>query len=375
MLYRRRFLQSAALSPGVAMLPASAAPPAGGAPLRLLQPLDPSADQQEQVRDHAAGLQLAVQGVNQAGGIGGREVQVQSLPVTPDGAGVHSLQQRLRADSGLLGLAGCTSERLSLVVVEALLRSDPGVAHVAPWMHDGRHDAAPQVLNLFASRDQQVRHTLASLHEMGLRQLAVVYDGEDSRATVQRSLDAALQQLSLRPPLWVATDGVESLARRLPPDTPPVLAFVGGTLELARFVQALSARSMTRYVVSLADADLGLLTQLGATRAMPLVLTQVVPNPRSAAVPLARLFRERYAVLYDDTPSPAGLAGYVAGRYLLRLLDRVGPQATRAALLEQVRRRPEADIEGHPLRFGNGRSRGSAFVTQTLITRDGRLIG
>ena len=376
MLHRRRFLWATALS-GVAVAAPSPPPPASssGAPLRLLQPLDPAADQQEQVRDYAAGVQLAVQVANKAGGAGGREVQVQTLPVQPDAQGLHTLQRRLREDPGLLGLVGCAGERLSLAVVDALSRSDPGIAHIAPWLHDARHDGLPQVLNLFASRDEQVRHTLTSLNDMGLRQIGVVYDGTPSRNTVQRGLDEALSRTGLQPPAWTAYDGIEAMTRRLPADAPPVLAFVGGTLELVRFVQALAARAMNRYVVSLAEADVGLLLQLGATRTMPLVLTQVVPNPNSVALPLVRQFRDRYQLLFDDTPTPAGLAGYLAGRYTLRLLERLGPAPSRAALLEQVRRRPDADIDGHALRFGNGRTRGSSFVTQTLVTRDGRLIG
>ena len=83
---------------------------------------------------------------------------------------------------------------------------------------------------------------------------------------------------------------------------------------------------------------------------MPLVLSQLVPNPRNPSVPQVRRYRDLYAQLYDDSPSPAGLAA-------------------------EVRRRPDADIEGHVLRFGNGRQRGSRCVTQTMITKDGRLIG
>jgi ABC-type branched-subunit amino acid transport system substrate-binding protein len=375
MLHRRQFFALAATAG--ATRHARSAPASSAAPWRLLQPLDPAPEQQEQVRDYAAGLQLALQVANKAGGIAGREVQVQALAVDATVAGVQALRQRLRSDSGVLGLVGCAGERLSLAVIDGLLQSDPGVMHVAPWLPDDRHDSAPQVINLFASRDDQVRHSLASLDAMGLRQIGLVYDSEATRSSVQAGLDATLARLSLRPPSWTASPqvGVEGLARQLPGDVPAVLAFAGGTLELARFVKTLAARRLQRYVVSLADADLGLLTQLGATQAMPLVLTQVVPNPRSASVPLVRHYRGLYARLYDDTPSPQGLAGYVAGRYLLRLLERVAAAPGRPLLADEVRRRPPLDVEGYLLNFTNGRPRGSSFVTQTMVTQDGRLIG
>lgn len=204
MLTRRQLLRAGGL---VACAPCVAAAPATATalpPLRLLQPLDPAADQQEQVRDYAAGLQLALQVANKAGGVGGREVQVPSMPVDASPAGAGAVQQRLRSDSGLLGLVGCAGERLSLALIASLTRTDPGVSHVAPWLPDARHDGLPQVLNLFASREEQVRHSLASLQAMGLRQIGVVYDGEATRSTVQASLDATLQHLALRLPSWTA---------------------------------------------------------------------------------------------------------------------------------------------------------------------------
>ena len=377
MLYRRHLLQAAFGASALNPWNVQAAPPVSGPPLRLLQVMDSSSDQQEHVRDYAAGVQLAMQAVNKTGGIFGREVQVQTLVSDGSDVSLRGLVQRLRSDPALLGLVGTVGERLSLAVIDALSPADATVPHIAPWLPDARHDALPQVVNLFASRDDQIRHTLALLDGMGLRQLGVVYDGPPTRDTVQRSLDNTLDQLALSPRRWTATStgGVELLVRQLPSDTPPVLAFAGGSIELARFVRALAARPLNRYVVSLSDADFGLLHQLGATTAVPLVLTQVVHNPGNRMAPYVRRFRELHALLYDDTPTPSNLAGYIAGRYALHLLDRVGWSVSRGTLLDEVRRRPDLDIDGYALRFGRGRSRGSSFVTQTMVTREGRTIG
>lgn len=350
------------------------APPVAGGP-RLVQLLDSRADEQELVRDYAAGLQTAVKTTPLAAGQ--RAVLVQAVTVAPQPGALDALLRELAADPGVLGLVGTAGEGLSAAVADTLQQARLLLPHIAPWLPDTRHDAVPELVNLFASREVQMQHTLATLDGMGLRQLGVVYDGSQTQQTVQRGLDATLQRLALQAPRWTApaVGGVEQLVRQLPAGVPPVLTFAGGSIELARFVQALAARPMHRTVVSLANADTGLLDQLGATRAMPLVLTQVVPNPRSTQSALARRYREQHQRLFDDAPSPAGLAGYVAGRYALRLLARGGANPSRQALLDEVRRRPDADIDGFALRFADGRGRGSRFVTQTMVTRDGRWIG
>ena len=59
MINRRQWLRAGALLAGAPVATAAPTPATNLAPVRLLQPLDTVADQQEQVRDHAAGLQLA----------------------------------------------------------------------------------------------------------------------------------------------------------------------------------------------------------------------------------------------------------------------------------------------------------------------------
>lgn len=378
MLYRRQFLQNtarmagAAVTPFLPLSPAVAAPAPGS--LRLVQLLDNSADEQELVRDYGAGLQTAFKTVPTVPGQ--RPVSVQTLTVDAHPTGLDALVRQLAADPAVLGLVGTAGERLSSAVADALQRHRVQLPHIAPWLPDTRHDAVPELVNLFPSREEQVQHTLATLDGMGLRQLGVVYDGSQTQQTVQRGLDATLQRLALQAPRWTApaAGGVEQLVRQLPAGVPPVLTFAGGSIELARFVQALAARPINRTVVSLSNADTGLLDQLGATRAMPLVLTQVVPHPRSTQSALARRYREQHARLFDDAPTPAGLAGYVAGRYALRLLERSGSNVSRQSLADEVRRRPDADIDGFALRFAAGRSRGSSYVAQTMQGRDGRWI-
>lgn len=382
MLHRRQFLQNTARLAGVAVAPllplspalaAPAASPANGG-LRLVQLLDSSADEQELVRDYAAAMQTAFKTTPVAPGL--KAISVQALTVEHQTTALDTLLRQLAADPGVLGLVGTAGERLSTAVADALQRTRLALPHIAPWLPDTRHDAVPELVNLFPSREEQVQHTLSMLDGMGLRQLGVVYDGSQTQQTVQRGLDATLQRLALQAPRWTApaTGGVEQLVRQLPAGVPPVLTFAGGSIELARFVQALAARPIQRTVVSLSNVDTGLLDQLGATRAMPLVLTQVVPHPRSTQSALARRYREQHARLFDDAPTPAGLAGYVAGRYALRLLERSGPNVSRQALADEVRRRPDADIDGFALRFVAGRSRGSSYVAQTMQGRDGRWI-
>lgn len=347
------------------------------APLRLLQCLDTASDQQELSRDYGVGVQLAMQAVKGSAWLQGREVRVEQLAMDGSDASLADLMQRLRREPALLGFVGNVGERMGLACIAATLRQALPIAHIAPWVGDQRFDSEPQVVNLFASRETRLQHALRSLESVGIRGVGLVYDGPQTQTALRSELEGALGRLTIRVQSYVAPlqGQVEALVTRFRADLPPVLLFAGGSIELARFANALAMQGLQRYLVSLADADLTLLTQLGAARSMPLVLTHVVPNPQTHTATFVRDYRRLLDALYDDAPSPLGLAGFVAGRYAADLLRRVAANPTRAALLDEVRRRPGADIDGYLLRFDKDRPRGSQFVTQIMIGRSGRLLG
>ena len=353
---------------------AQAAPAAAvAAPvLRVLQCVDPDPSQQEHVRDFVAGLQVAFKSTRRSGG-----PLVQAVQMACDGTpeAVAAVGRRLAADDGLLALVGTPTERASLA---CLRLADAGaIAHIAPWLPDTAQDHLCQVANLFASRDEQLRQSIAALASMGLAQLGVVFESTATRDIVAPGVGRALAAARLRAPLWSPAPGagIEQLVASLPDDAPAVLAFAGGAIELSRFMRALASRSSARMVLSLNAVDQGLLQQLGAAREQPLMLAQTVPNPARASLPLVRQFRDLHAQLFDDAPSTSGLAGFIAGRYTLWLLERLPPAPTRRQLLDELQRRQPVDLDGYELSFRPGRNRGSSYVALTMLTREGRLIG
>lgn len=383
MVTRRHWLTGCAatcslplIGSGSLAAPATAAP-GGAPPVRLLMAMDTAADQQEHARDYAAGLRAVMQGAQRDPAASLRAPQLETLSLDGSAASLQGLASRLRADPDVVALVGCSSERLSLALIEHLSRADLAVPHLAPWLPDTRHDQREDVVTLFASRQQQMAQTLRSLESMGLRQFALVFDGPSTRDLSQSGIQATLGPLHLQPPTWTApADGaIEALVQRLPADLPPVLVVAGGTLEFARLARALAARGLRRMLVSLNDLDTTLLLQLGAARDQSLVLTQVVPSPSQQNLRCVRHYRELHARLFDDAPSPSGLAGYLAGRYVLHLLARKGAAVSRQGLLEELRRRTDVELDGYSVRFSNGRNRGGQFVTQTMLAPDGRLIG
>ena len=155
--------------------------------------------------------------------------------------------------------------------------------------------------------------------------------------------------------------------------TPAVLLFVGGTPELAEFTQGLEKQSRQRYIVALADVNLQTMLQMGAARNTPVIATQPVPMV-NASLPIVRSYRETLARLFDEPPTPLSLAGFIAARYTYEVLHDVEGPLTRQSALAAFQRRSTLDVGGYRISF-NPQRRSGTYVTQTMMTLDGRLIG
>lgn len=370
---RRRLVAAAPLAAALGLPSVAGAQQRGMRSLRVAQLLDVSPDQQDLSRDYATGVRLGVAELNQSG----RPWQLVTLESDGSAASLAQVAKRLREETDVAMLIGTAGERLALASAATLRQEGLAIAQVGPWVADNSLDGDDSVFSLFASRETQLRRALQDLGSMGVRELAVVFAGPRERAALGAGIEELAARLSLRTVPLVAPAGTDlsTWAATLPAASPVLQLFIGGAPELARFTQGLSQIGRQRYVVSLADVDMTTLLQMGPGKSVPLILTQVVPNPQSSALPVVRGYRTLLKQLFDEAPSPMSLAGYLATRYAAQALGKFDAPPSRAQALSELQRRPSIDLGGFAISFGSGQRRGSQFVAQTMLTADGRLIG
>ena len=123
----------------------------------------------------------------------------------------------------------------------------------------------------------------------------------------------------------------------------------------------------------MSDVNLQNLQQLGMSRHAPVIATQVVPLV-NANVPLVKNYRDTLGRLFDEPPTPQSLAGYTAARFCLEVLHSADGTLTRASVLAAFQQRNAMELGGFRV-DPDTRRRGSAYVTQSMISIDGRLVG
>jgi ABC-type branched-subunit amino acid transport system substrate-binding protein len=102
------------------------------------------------------------------------------------------------------------------------------------------------------------------------------------------------------------------------------------------------------------------------------VVTQVVPFPKDAAIPVvARYQASLKATAPDAQPGFVSLEGYLVGRAIIAALEKIDGEPTRQALVEAVQKVGKFDLGGVTLVYGPTSNRGSNQVFLTVIQADG----
>ncbi len=370
---RRQLLRAgAALLAAPVLSYAQPAKPAAGRPITVAQIFDTSAENQDVAKDFLIGSRAAWQDINSKGGVRGRPVQHSSIEVDGTPASLRAAMQAVESNAACVCLSGTVSDPVAAQLMELLRKDNLAIAHAAPWLQNSSADIDDRTFPIFAARQEQIGHALKSLSLNGLQDVGAVFASAREQQLYRADVERSAAQMKLRLLTYSGSDLVQ-LGQRLGPASPAVLLFIGGTPELAQFTQGLDKQARQRYVVALADVNLQTLAQMGAAKSTPVIATQAVPTVTSP-IPIVRRYREVMQRLFDEPPVALSLAGFIAAHYTHGVLAGVEGNLTRESALAAFQKRSTQDVGGYRVSF-DARRRSATYVTQSMLTADGRVVG
>lgn len=375
-LSRRQLLQRASLLTAGAAAPGWAQPGKSATSSRsvvVAQVVDFSPAQQDVSKDFLIGSRAAWQDINSRGGLRGRPVQHLALETDGTPASLRMALDSVKDNPSCMALSGSVGDQIASQILALSSQGGLNIAHAAPWLQNSSLEIDDRTFPIFAARQEQIAYALKTLSVMGLKELGAIYGTAHDHTAYHVELERIAAGMQLKLESFQGTGDLRLLSQKLTPTTPAVLLFVGGTPELAAFTQGLGKQARQRYIVALADVNLQTLLQMGASRNMPVIATQPVPLV-NASLPIVRAYRETLSRLFDEPPTPLSLAGFIAARYTYEVLNDVDGPLTRQSALATFQRRASLDIGGFRISF-NPQRRSSTYVTQSMMTIDGRLIG
>ena len=341
--------------------------------LAVAQIVDSTPSQLDVSRDFLIGSRAAWQEINKKGGVNGRAIQHLVLEVDGSAASLRGALDTVQKTANCVALSGTAGDRAASQLAALLKHDQHDIAHVAPWLQNSDLDGDARTFSIFASRQDQIAQAIKSLSLMGIPEMGAVYASEQEYALYRNEVERASVALKIRLMSFKPTSGLAQVGKSLNADTPRILLFMGGTPELVQFTQSIDKQARQRYVLALADVNLQTLMQMGASRQTPIMATQVVPMV-NAPLPIVKSYRQSLTRFFDEPPTPQSLAGYIAARYTSEVLSNVEGALTRQTALLAFQQRQVVDLNGFRVSF-NAQGRGGSYVTQSMITPDGRLVG
>jgi branched-chain amino acid transport system substrate-binding protein len=375
----RRGLLAAAL--GACALPGPCRAAEGVAPdsVTFVQTAVLSGSRVALVKELNAGTQALLARINAQGGVHGRRIVVRT---EDDGYAVEKtkaiVERHLREDTAFafVSTIGTANAAAVLPMLDAAR-----VPLIAPLSGASqlRRPEQRSAFHVRASYAREVAKMVEHATTLGVRRIAVFHDDDAFGQDVLQAARAALTTHGLQP---AATGTVERGALTVDPAVaaiavadPQVVICGSFGKSLVEFITRMrgTGRRPSFYALSFFTAGPSA-AQLGAD-ARGIVVTQVVPNPKDAGIPVVREFHEHMRIHSPGAAlTPIALEGFITAKVMVEGLRRAGLALSRArfvAALESIR---ELDLGGVHLSYSAANHSGLRYVNITALGQAGRLI-
>ena len=370
---RRAVLQRILAVSAAAMLPATAVRAQPARSWVIAQIVDTSAQQQDVSKDYLIGSRAGWQEINAQGGLLGRPVKHLSIETDGSATSLRAALDNVQGNTACIALSGTAGDRTAQALTSLLRTDRSGLAHVAPWLQNASSELDDTTFAIFADRQAQIAHIVKSLSIVGTKDLGVIYASSQEYALYRADVERSAQRMSMQLSTSLPSQDLKSVGQKLGANSPAVQLFIGGTPELAQFTLGLEQQARQRYVLALADVNLQTMKEMGAARQTPVFAAQTVPMVNSS-LPIVRAYRAAMSKFFDEPATPLSLAGYIAARYTFEVLSKAGAGLNRQTALAAFQKRESVDVGGFRVNY-NAAGRGSQFVTQSMLSRDGYVVG
>lgn len=325
------------------------------------------------------GAKACFASINAKGGVNGRLIE---LNVLDDG---YDVKRSLVNVTGFLqdrsnfALFNC----MGTPMIEAMLPLvvESGIPFFAPFSGSlsVRPANARNVFHIRASYADEAEQLVQHLATIGVKRIAIAYQnnsfGKEVFDATQRSI--AKYQLTATGIVTVennSSDAAGAAAKIAASNPEAVIVGLAGkpTIDFVKAIRA-QQKGLPLYALSIMGAA-ATLKAMG-NDAVGIAVSQVVPLPANAVVPMVRDFQQAWKAAGSELePSHLALEGYINARVFAEALRRAGKAPSRASFIESTWNLKRYDLGGFEVSFTEPVRSASRFVELTMVSGGGRFI-
>jgi branched-chain amino acid transport system substrate-binding protein len=333
-----------------------------------------------------AGINVYFDHVNASGGVDGRKVVLVNKDDELKTDKMIALTRDFIADRKVLALAGYQNTGGITEVSKQDIPGKAGIAMIAPFQGDRTIVGAA---NFFPFRSGYPDEVIALMREAVAtqkRRTVVVYQNVTYGPAMMQLMQDTSKKENMNVVAYVKLDAtqpdklpaiVKDVVAEVLKASPDSIILLGGGRHcyefLKQFKDSPDATAQLYLMSIMPQAEV--LKTLGEARARGIVISQAVPYPFSATLPLVGEYQKLMKQYAPNEPlSFSSLEGFIVGKITVSALKRASPKPTREKVLKVLNNMGELDLGGVYVNYTPKARNGWGGVDLTVIGAGGKLL-
>jgi branched-chain amino acid transport system substrate-binding protein len=320
--------------------------------------------------------------VNEHGGVNGQQIKV----LVADDA--YKVPETVRLTTEMLanpevvalfGFAGTAN--IGQLLADKVLEKG-GAPLVAPFTGGEplRSPYNPWIFHLRASYADEAEHMVQQLTTLGMTRIAVMYQDDGFGLSGLKGVQDAAAKRNLKLVATAGyernTDKVDAAVEKTRATDAQAVIMIAVNKPAAAFVRKYRQSGGGAQLFNISVVDPNEIVKLaGVENAHGLAISQVVPYPYMANLPVIREYQEllkKYAP--KERVNYTSFEEFLGAKVLVEGLRRAGPNPTRAGVIKGLESLHEFDLGGVRVNYGPQNRVGSKLVDITVIDSSGKLL-
>jgi ABC-type branched-subunit amino acid transport system substrate-binding protein len=316
--------------------------------------------------------------VNENGGVHGRRLELLTLDDGYEPSRTVPNTKRLIEQDKVFALIGYVGTPTSAAALPVF--TEAKVPFVGPFTGAEllRQPFNRYIFNVRASYYDETDKIVEHILSLGGKSIAVFYQNDAYGQAGLKGVEIAMGKRNLKigalGTVERNTVKVEGAVKTIGASRPDAVVMIGAYAACAEFIRQMkkAGSGATFYNVSFVGSK-ALADALG-NEGVGVAISQVVPFPWGAAVPVVREYHKLSAKTGNKDYNFSAMEGFLAAKVFVEGLRRAGKNLTREGFVDAMEKMNDVDLGGFYIGYSPKSRAGSRFVDMTIIARDGKFL-